>query len=327
MNLILLAQAVKVSPHSSGYRDFIAASYRYGLTTGSYKSESIALTPLGEALTAPRTASEELELSRKAMRSVAIYDQMLAHFSNNKLPPVNFLKNTLIREPFSVPSVWAEEVAASFTADGEMLGFVRQIGDSSYVVLDAGAPVAKPDSLVPGALDEDTVNLGDDTYVDSLSPPVAPTGKAQSVQIFVAHGRSRKPLEQLQKILSELQIPYVVAVDEPHAGRPISLKVAELMHACSAGIFIFTADEELRDTDGTVVRRPSQNVIFELGAASLLYGKRIVIFKEKGVTFPSDFSDMGWIDFDGDDLAAKSLELIRELIALKAVRLVSATSE
>ena len=161
----------------------------------------------------------------------------------------------------------------------------------------------------------------------TITPAPQERERALPVQIFVAHGRSRKPLDQLQKILNEWQVPYLVAVDEPNAGRPISQKVADLMKACSAGVFIFTSDDEFTDGAGNVVSRPSQNVIFELGAASLLYGQRIVVLKERGVTFPSDFGDLGWIEFDKDALDAKAMELLRELIALKAVRLVSATSD
>ena len=62
-------------------------------------------------------------------------------------------------------------------------------------------------------------------------------------------------------------------------------------------------------------------MIYELGAASYKYGPHIVIFKEKEVSFPSDFSDLGYIEFEKGQLRGKSMELLRELIALKAVRL------
>ena len=143
------------------------------------------------------------------------------------------------------------------------------------------------------------------------------------MQLFIAHGRNRKPLEQLREILNGWKVPFLVAVDEANAGRPISEKVADTMRQCSAGIFIFTADEEFRSGAGETVFRPSENVVYELGAASLLYGRKIVIFKEAGVSFPSDFSDLGWIEFERDALDAKAMELLREMIALDAVRLVS----
>jgi len=45
-----------------------------------------------------------------------------------------------------------------------------------------------------------------------------------------------------------------------------------------------------------------------------------VIFKERGVEFPTDFRDLGYIEYEKGGLSAKSMELLRELIKLKAVR-------
>lgn len=110
----------------------------------------------------------------------------------------------------------------------------------------------------------------------------------------------------------QFKVKYAVAVDEANKGRPISRKVAELMRTeCSSGIFIFTADErfvrELDDGSTEEVWRPSENVVYELGAASILYENRIVIFKEKGVTFPTDFSDLGFIEFERDQLVSRAV--------------------
>jgi hypothetical protein len=46
-----------------------------------------------------------------------------------------------------------------------------------------------------------------------------------------------------------------------------------------------------------------------------------VIFKERSVTLPSNFSSIGWIEFDKQDLTAKAVELFRELIAFGLVRI------
>jgi predicted nucleotide-binding protein len=56
--------------------------------------------------------------------------------------------------------------------------------------------------------------------------------------------------------------------------------------------------------------------VFELGAASILYENRIVIFKEKSVEFPSDYSDLGYIEFEKDQLVAELGALFQELVAL-----------
>jgi hypothetical protein len=57
-------------------------------------------------------------------------------------------------------------------------------------------------------------------------------------------------------------------------------------------------------------------VVYELGAASVLYGKKIVILKEKDVDFASDFSDLGHIPFEKDKLDATAADVMVELIGL-----------
>jgi predicted nucleotide-binding protein len=132
--------------------------------------------------------------------------------------------------------------------------------------------------------------------------------------IFIAHGKNRTPLDQLRRILDGFKVQYRVAVEEPNLGRPIGEKVKEVMQDCNCAILIFTADEEFHDAEGNTVWRPSENVVYEMGAAGYLYGKRIVILKEDAVVFPSNFKDLGYISFVKDQLESKSLELLRELI-------------
>jgi predicted nucleotide-binding protein len=144
--------------------------------------------------------------------------------------------------------------------------------------------------------------------------------RASGQGIFVAHGKNKKPLEQLKKILEQFKIPYKLAVEEPNLGRPISVKVKETMESCNCAILIFTADEELKDKDGNTIWRPSENVVFELGAAGFLYENRIVIMKEDIVQFPSNFKDIGYISFQKDQLEAKAMEILKELIGFEIVK-------
>jgi len=329
------------SPSSSGFRDRISASARYGLTEGNYSSETISLTPLGVAATRPRNEDERIGAKRDAVRAIPLFNDLIDHFANAKLPEPGFLKNTLERVPFNVSPEWSESAAEAFTKDVRQVGYLRDINGSPYILIDASGTT--PTDVAP--LDE-RVEEPDHPPQDLVTPDTAgdfPTTRSDGdiegsrrdssarpapMQIFIAHGQSRRPLEQLKEILNGWKVPFLVALDEANAGRPISEKVADTMRQCTAGIFIFTADESFRDnTTGETVSRPSQNVVYELGAASLLYGRKIVILKEAEVTFPSDFSDLGWIEFDKDALDAKAMDLLRELIALDALRLVSAGSE
>ena len=49
---------------------------------------------------------------------------------------------------------------------------------------------------------------------------------------------------------------------------------------------------------------------------SILYENRIVIFKEKRLTFPTDFSELGFIEFEQDQLVAELGPFIKELVEL-----------
>jgi predicted nucleotide-binding protein len=169
--------------------------------------------------------------------------------------------------------------------------------------------------------------------LEHVEPPSG-TAEAQTVEplaissseqlgqaIFIAHGKNKKPLEQLKKILDQFHIPCRVATDEPNLGRPISGKVREIMKSCNCAILIFSADEEFKDKDGQTIWRPSENVVHELGATAFLYDNRIVIMKEEGVAFPTNFRDLGYITFEKDQLEATALDILKELIGFGIVKI------
>jgi predicted nucleotide-binding protein len=328
MNRILLAKALNWSPASSDFRDLITASSRYGFTKGNYNSETIELTGLGEQLTKPRSETEKLDAMRKGFRSIPLFEQLLTHFNNNKLPSADFLKNTIEREPFNVTPEWSTEAADIFIANGKVVGFIRDISGSPWVVIEAGPPAAEVSEAIT-EVKKEQVPIQEATEKEKQVLPTEQKPKVSteapqiptSLQFFIGHGKDKEALEQLKGILNQLGIPYVVAQEEPNVGRPISKKVKDLMDSCSGGIFLFSADEEFKDLNGNSVFRPRENVVFELGAASYKYDQRIVIFKEKGVSFPTDFRDLGHIEYEKGQLAGKTMELLKELIALKAVKI------
>lgn len=178
--------------------------------------------------------------------------------------------------------------------------------------LPADMPIQSKAQSDPGA--------GSPNAATSASPQAAAAPRQLGQAIFVAHGKNKKPLEQLKRILEQFKIPYRVAVEEPNLGRPIGAKVREIMESCNCAILIFTADEELKAPDGKTIWRPSENVVYELGASGYLYGNRIVIMKQDGVEFPTNFRDLGYISFMEDQLDAKAMEVLKELIGFGIVK-------
>lgn len=331
MNRILLAEALGHSPAGTTFRDLVTAANKFGLIAGNYSSETLALTPLGERVVRRESEEERLDGLRQAMAKIPLFAKLLDHYNNNRLPAPALLKSALEKPPFNVNPVWSEEAAKVFIETGRLTGVIRDVSGAMWVLREAGPPVeTEPNGSVPSSevvTDEAVIpTTGEPQIQEAQGAPVPqpPTPPAMR-QFFIAHGRDRTALSQLQSILKELDIPYMVDEEEPHAGRPISQKVADMMRSCSAGIFIFSGDDEVKDADGDVVKRPRMNVVFELGAASLQYGQRVVIFKEKGVEFPTDFRDLGYIEYEKGQLSAKSMGLLRELIRLKAVRVLPGT--
>jgi predicted nucleotide-binding protein len=92
------------------------------------------------------------------------------------------------------------------------------------------------------------------------------------------------------------------------------------MQSSNCAILIFTADEEFKDKKGNTIWRPSENVVYELGAAGYLYDNRIVILKEEEVNFPSNFNDLGYISFAKDQLEHKAMDILKELIGFKILK-------
>lgn len=324
MNRILLAEALGYSPAGLSFRDTVTAASKYGLVAGNYNSETLALTALGERAVRPASEEERLTALRQSMGRVGLFGKLLEHFDNNRLPSPDLLKGILERPPFNVNAAWSKEAAEVFVSNGRFTGVIRDVSGTPYVITASGPPPVEAAVLssVDAGSDEEAVDTSAIETVEQ-SPVTDPRTSSPETprQFFIAHGRDKTALTQLQKILRDLDIPYMVAEEEANAGRPISQKVGDLMRSCSAGIFIFSGDEEVTNPEGVTIKRPRPNVVYELGAASFQYGQRIVIFKEHGVEFPTDFRDLGYIEYEKGQLSATAMELLRELIKLRAVRI------
>jgi predicted nucleotide-binding protein len=318
-----VAIAINKSPGSSDFRMLLSSSIKYGLSTGSYNQSKVALTALARDIVAPTSDEAKNKALFQSAFTPPLFKSIFGSYKGKKAPDMQFFQNALVRD-FGVSRDQAARCAAVFYENADYLGLIRQATTGKWLA-------SEPTGITTQGELEETVEAGrgenaqhnpteeqlpsSQARAEVKTPSVPPAKNA----LFLGHGKNRVPLQQLEKFLSEYKIPYKVVVDEANKGRPISQKVADSMHECGAAIIIFTTDEEFKDLNGQIIFRPSENAIFELGAASALYGSRVVIFKEAGVTFPTNFRDIGYIEFDKDRLDAKVSELFRELIAFKLI--------
>jgi hypothetical protein len=318
-----VAIAIDKSPGSSDFRMLLSSSIKYGLSTGSYNQSKVALTALARDIVAPTSDEAKNKALFQSAFTPPLFKSIFGSYKGKKVPDMQFFQNALVRD-FGVSREQATRCATVFYENADYLGLIRQATTGKWL---GSGPISittqeeLEESGEAGRGGNDRHNPTDGQPPSPLaqaevkSPPVPPAKNA----IFLGHGKNKVPLQQLEKFLSEYKIPHKVVVDEANKGRPISQKVSDSMHECGAAIIIFTADEEFKDLNGQIIFRPSENAIFELGAASALYGSRVVIFKESSVTFPTNFRDIGYIEFDKDRLDAKVSELFRELIAFKLI--------
>jgi predicted nucleotide-binding protein len=323
-----VAMSLELSPTSGGWRNLCGAAIEYGLTEGGYAADQITLTALGRRIVAPTEEGDDAKARVEALLQPRIEREFLERYNRAKFPKDDIGRNVLVN--LGLPKDRSERSFEILKENGIFTGVLRETTTGLFVAVDSPAPM-RPARIVEEArevvegTDEKQEILDDDTTVVNFKP--APKSSAPK-QLFVAHGKNRKPLEDLKRILDQFQIPYKVAVDEPNIGRPISSKVAELMEECSAGIFIFTKDEEFfrknKQGEYEEVWRPSENVVYEFGAASIRWDRKIIIVREDGVNFPSDFSDLGYITFKDGEIAIKAMEILKELVGLGLVKVLAA---
>jgi predicted nucleotide-binding protein len=328
---LTMAHLIDSTPTSRKFRELIGSSRLYGLTDGGVNAEEFSLTKLGKEATGADEVAQVAAL-KAAVMNVAPYKTFFDTFNGKKLPATTPLKDFLARSA-DIDTERLDEVIAFLLEDAKTAGLTRAMKGGDWIDL-AGTPAPSgtdandaddelEDGLSDAADGADSIDLRgkENLDVDDGQIDVGRRAEAGPKKVFIAHGKNRVPLDQLKRTLDQFKVKYAVAVDEPNRGRPISKKVADLMEKeCSSGIFIFTADErflrEAEDGETVEIWRPSENVVYELGAASILYDNRIVIFKEKDVSFPSDFSDLGYIEFEKDQLVAEMGNLFSELVSL-----------
>lgn len=315
-----LAAALNIKPTSRGFQDICGSAIAYALTSGGSNAKEIAVAPLGRRILAPLAEGDDLSAKREAALKPRVLGEFMRKYDGSALPRRDIALNVL--HEMGVSQERTESVYTMILDTAQSVGFIKEIKDTHYMQLDGTgtATVLERVSEEIEAVDGEAIAEGSPVPETPNAPLAGTQGKELGQGIFIAHGKNKKPLEQLKHILDEFKIPYKIAVEEPNLGRPIGAKVKEIMQSCNCAILIFTADEEFVDKEGKPIWRPSENVVYELGAAGYLYDNRIVILKENGVDFPSNFRDLGYIPFTEDQLNAKSIEVLKELIGFGIVK-------
>lgn len=137
--------------------------------------------------------------------------------------------------------------------------------------------------------------IGDAAAAGHRSLPHAP------MRVFISHGKNREIVEQIDTMLGLADIESEIAEAEETAAIPVPDKVLTAMRRCEAGIIAVTVEEGRKDESGNYVL--NENVLIEIGAAFVLYDKRVVLLWDKRLKVPSNLQGLYRCEFEGEELS------------------------
>lgn len=311
-----VALSLGISPTSSGWQTLSGASIAYGLTDGGINASVIKLTPLGKKLVAPEAGGEDIVARREAILKPRILREFFEKYRRAKLPgdliAVNVLKS------LGLPGDRTSSAIEIIKANGTYAGIIRDTPTGPFVNLDSPG-VPRPAATLElsdgsaGADSSDTLPTEEESARSSSAGSLPPTGRpaqqtfdAKANRVFITHGKQRAIVAQIKELLTFGSFDPVVSVEREATAIPVPEKVFEDMRSCAAGVLHVAAEGKYTDKDGLEHVKLNDNVLIEIGAAMALYGKRMILLVEKGVSLPSNLQGLYRCEFEGDKLDYES---------------------
>ena len=303
-----IALALGISPTSGAWPPLTGASVAYGLTEGGYNANKIKITELGRKLVAPEKEGDDLAARRAAILNPRILREFFERYRRAKFPNDAIGGNVL--RSLTVPPGRVSNALEIIKANGRYAGIIRETPTGPFVNLDAPGvpgPTATP------TLPETDPDEESDTTVEPPAPGapkpltpaatvVSPTFDTKTTRVFISHGKQREIMTQIKELLAFGNFEPMVSVERESTAIPVPEKVFEDMRSCGAGVIHVGGEGKYLDKDGKEHTKLNDNVLIEIGAAMALYGKKVILLVERGVTLPSNLQGLYRCDFEGDRL-------------------------
>lgn len=298
-----VAIALDVSPTSSTWRDLTGSAIAYGLTDGGYNSDQITLTPLGRRCVAPTTEGDDVAAKTEAGLRPSVLRGFFEKYDRAKFPGDVIAKNVLQHE-FDVPNERVDDVLSIIKDNAAYTGIVHNTKTGPFVALKDPEPSASiavnPQEADPAGADEAKSANEAATPVNQPTTRSEPLSERQLFRVFISHSKNMDVVAQVKDVLGLYDIDFEVAVEEETTAIPVPDKVLAAMRGCQAGIMVVTADELAKvGTDYTI----NNNVLIEIGAAFVLYNRRVVLLWDKRLKVPSNLQGLYRCEFEGTELS------------------------
>lgn len=305
-----VALALGISPTSSNWQVLSGASIAYGLSDGGVNANVIKLTPLGQRLVAPESEGEDVVARREAILRPRILREFLEKYRRAKFPNDAIAANVL--EALGLPGDRAEAAVGIVRANGIYAGIIRETPNGPFINLDS--PAVPPPTVTLELRDRSSqpinqtsrevaevattlLNTAQTTFTSAVQPL-----DQKAIRVFITHGKQRAIVTQIKELLVFGNFEPIVSVERESTAIPVPEKVFEDMRSCGAGVLHVAAEGKYFDKDGNEQVKLNDNVLIEIGAAMALYGKRMILLVEKGVSLPSNLQGLYRCEFEGDKL-------------------------
>tara|TARA_R110002096_G_scaffold212352_9_gene399853 strand:- start:3454 stop:4581 length:1128 start_codon:yes stop_codon:yes gene_type:complete len=323
-----VASAMNVQPGSGPFRQLCGASIAYGLTDGGYNAEEISLTPLGKRIVRPTVEGDDLVAKREALLKPRVLKEFLTHYNGSPIPKDSIAQNVL--NDMGVPEDRTSSVLALIIEGAEALGLITEIKGRQYVDLAGVTPSATKEETAEDAGDSEAdfgASTGredpadDEEEQDNSSEPPPTQTKEANRKVFITHGKNKKFVDPIKKLLAFGEMEAVVSVERQSVSQPVPDKVMNDMRDCGAAIIHVEDELKLVDQEANehVVLNP--NVLIEIGAAMALYGKRFILLVKRGVTLPSNLQGLYEVRYDGEALdGGATIQLLEAINEMKKTK-------
>jgi predicted nucleotide-binding protein len=313
-----IALAIEISPTSSAWPPLAGSSIAYGLTEGGVNASTISLTDLGRKLVAPENDGDDLAARREAILKPRIAKEFFEKYRRAKFP--NDMIGANVLRTLGIPQDRLQAALEIVKANGRYAGIIRDTPTGPFVNLDSpGVPAPMATPALPDHEEPDNAGAAEHEASErnSVPPgltsaeapqkasPAAVAGAApdsKSNRVFITHGKQKDIVVQIKELLVFGSFEPVVSVERESTAIPVPEKVFEDMRSCGAGVIHVGAEGKYLDRDGNEHTKINDNVLIEIGAAMALYGKKVVLLVEKGVTLPSNLQGLYRCEFEGGKL-------------------------
>jgi len=158
-------------------------------------------------------------------------------------------------------------------------------------------PISKEAEEIEDVVDEEseneTVNFSDETTENSDQK------EGTEIRVFISHGKNKELVDQVEKFLGLFDIDCEIAIKEETAAIPVPDKIFGSMRRCNAGIIIVSVDDESTDAIEYAI---NNNVLIEIGAAFVLYNRKVILLWDKRLQVPSNLQGLYRCEFEGNGL-------------------------